>query len=155
MVAGPSGPASATGAGAPTGTGVSRRSATGVAVRPTTVGPAAGTGVVGRAGPVAAPGSRPPAASASSATNAPQVGGRSAGSLAIPRVRTVAMAAGSSGRTSVSAGGSIDMCAHSSAASWSRRNGGVPASSSKATQASAYRSARPSTSSPRICSGAT
>ena len=46
------------------------------------------------------------------------------------------------------------MCAHSVSASVRRRNGGAPARHSWSTQASAYSSLRPSTGSPRICSGA-
>ena len=62
---------------------------------------------------------------------------------------------GTLGTTADGRGGASWRWAHSRASSPSRAKGTVPHSAKKRTQPSAYTSARASTRSPRICSGAT
>ena len=95
-----------------------------------------------------------PHASRSAVANSLQVAKRSAGSFAIARLMTPSIAPGRSARRALSGGGASDNFAHATAIAPSRRNGGAPESISKAVQASAYRSARPSTRPPSTCSGA-
>ena len=95
-----------------------------------------------------------PHASRSAAANSPQLGKRASGSFAIARLMTPSTAPGRSVRRVLSSGGDSDNFAHTTAIPASRRNGGAPESNSKAAQASAYRSARPSTRPPSTCSGA-
>ena len=89
------------------------------------------------------------------AVNSPQVANRSPGARAMARVSTSSTADGRSARRVLIRGGGSDSLANAIARPASRLNGGAPLSSSKAAQASAYWSARPSTAWPSICSGAT
>ncbi len=98
---------------------------------------------------------RSPNVPRSAAANSPQVAYLSSGDLAIALAMTWSIAGGRPARLVVSGGGGVDSWANITASPPSRRNGGAPASISKAAQASAYRSVRPSTGRPSICSGAT
>ena len=71
------------------------------------------------------------------ATSAPHVPYRSRGAFAMPRASTASTAGGSAGRFSLAAGGGSCTCAHRSAISESRRNGGSPVRHSKSTHDSA------------------
>ncbi len=88
-------------------------------------------------------------------TNSRQVPYRSSGVFASAFAKTASAAPGSSGRASETGGGGSYCCAHSTAQSVSRRNGGAPTSVSNTTHARPYTSHRPSTGFPEICSGAT
>ena len=99
-------------------------------------GRAARGGALPGTGP-AVPSSTGAQAWCSAALNATQLAKRSAGDLASPRVSTRSTAGGRPGRRLVSAGGAAFSWAHITAMFSSRRNGGAPASSSNAVQASA------------------
>ena len=96
---------------------------------------------------------RRPNAARSASANSRQLPYRSAGDFASARAKTASALAGNPGRQLDSAGGGSDSCAYMTAVASSRGNGGAPVSISNAAQASAYWSARPSTSLPSICSG--
>ncbi len=78
---------------------------------------------------------------------------RSPAALASALAKTASTAGERSGRRLVTGGGGSESWAYMTAIASSRWNGGTPVSSSKAAQASAYSSARPSTGLPSICSG--
>ncbi len=85
-----------------------------------------------------------PSASRSASTNCPQDWNRSPGALAIALASTLSAAAGRSGRRAAATGAARQVGQHDLQRG-SRSNGAAPVSIWKATQASAYWSARPST----------
>jgi hypothetical protein len=97
----------------------------------------------------------PPSTALAAAARSPALAYRFSGFLARARSMTSSIPSGSSGRRAVTRGGDSSRCAYRTVTSWSRANGGSPVRHSNSRHPSEYTSVRPSTGSPRICSGDT